>query len=224
MKTIGGLFGRSAFGPLHEQVLKTVDCTRGVTRLVTAHAAGDRGQVEAIAAELHELESQADSIKAEIRRALSDSLFSSVERSDVLFLVRHIDHVADLCEDTAKLLEVRDTPMPRELSSGYIKLGKRVCRCAEVLSEITGVLAQMETQPAVKKGKVELRKLHKKVHKIEHETDELQHALVKRLFTLEDVLEPMTVMMILRISERLAAIADQVENNADVISRMVEKL
>ena len=224
MRTIGGLFGRSAFGPLHEQVLKVLDCTKAVWRLVDAHAAGDWDRVAAVAAELYRLESEADDIKEEIRRSLSDSLFSSVERGEVLFLVKHVDRVADLSEEAAKFLELRRTEVPAELTEGYRALGRKVCECAEVLSQVTGELVKMESDPAGRRRKDEVDLLLRRVHGLEHETDVMQHELLKRLFTLEDRLEPMSVVMLLRIIERLAFIADQAENDADVIARMVAKL
>jgi len=224
MRTIGGLFGRSAFGPLHEQVLKVLECTKVVGELVDAHASGDWDEVAVAAASLRRLESEADSIKEEIRNSLSNSLFSSAERGDVLFLVKHIDTLADLAEEAGKFLEVRQTEMPPELADDYRKLGRKVCECAEVLSLVTGELVKMESDPAGRSRKTEMEKLLARVHSIEHETDEMQHGLLKRLFSLEDKLEPIAVVMLLRIIERLAGIADQAENNADCITRMVAKM
>jgi len=224
MRTIGGLFGRSAFGPLHEQVLKVLECTKAVRELVDAHADGDWGRVAKASARLRELESEADSIKEEIRNALSNSLFSSAERGDVLYLVKHIDTLADLSEEAGKFLEVRQTEMPEELADDYRALGRRVCECAGLLSQVTGELVRMESDPVGRSRKAEVEKLLSQVHAVEHETDEMQHGLLKRLFTLEDRLQPISVVMLLRIIERLAGIADQAENNADCITRMVAKM
>ena len=224
MRMIGGLFGRSAFGPLHEQVLKGLDCTRAVCELVDAHADGDWDRVAEVAARLHRLESEADEIKEEIRNALSDSLFSSVERGEVLFLVKHIDRLGDLSEETAKSLELRRTELPGELADGYRALGHKVCECTEVLSQATGELVKMESDPAGRGRRGEVDKLLRQVHEIEHESDEMQQELLKQLFGLETGLDPVSVMMLMHIFEGLAGIADQAENNADVISRMVAKL
>jgi predicted phosphate transport protein (TIGR00153 family) len=224
VRTIGGLFGRSAFGPLHEQVLKTLDCTRTVCELVEAHAAGDWEKVAATAARLHELESEADNIKGEIRNSLSASLFSSVERGEVLFLIKHIDHVADLSEETAKFLEVRRTPVPEPLADDYRALGRKVCECADVLGQVMAELVKMEADPAGRSRTDDVYRMIDRVHQLEHESDMLQQGFLKSLFSMEKDLDPMSVVMLMRISERLAFIADQVENNADVIARMVAKL
>ena len=224
MRSIGGLFGRSAFGPLHEQVLKVLDCTRAVCELVRAHAEGDWERLLATAARIHELEHQADRIKLEIRGALSASLFSSVERGDILFLVKHIDELADLSEEAAKFLEVRRTELPKELSAGYLELGDKVCECADVLSQVTAQLARMEAEGTAGSRKDEVIRLIDKVHSIEHDADTLQNAFLKRLFSIEKKLDPLSIVMLLRISERLLGIAGQAANDADVIMRMVAKL
>ena len=49
-------------------------------------------------------------------------------------------------------------------------------------------------------------------------------AFLKRLFSIEKKLDPLSIVMLLRISERLLGIAGQAANDADVIMRMVAKL
>ena len=66
MKPLGGPFGRSAFGPLHEHITRVVDCVEVLPELVGHFVEGDHGVCIESAGRISELESKADLIKNEI--------------------------------------------------------------------------------------------------------------------------------------------------------------
>lgn len=219
MKTIGGLFGRSAFGPLHEQALKVNQCIQTLVALIGGWVQGDWERVEKCCAELHTLESQADDIKHEIRTSLSSSIFGSVERGEILEAVKRMDDVADRCEDAAKLLEMRRTPCPPSTQQPFLDLAGCLTTLGNTLEEITRMLRQV-TSGVFDKGVVRsVNELVGRAGREEYEADESEQALLRALFDNEKEVDPVSVMMVYDIARRLGHVGDEAENAADVLRR-----
>ena len=218
MKTIGGLFGRSPYGPVHEMMLKVQECVERVPGLLAAHAAGDWPEMETSAGHIDRLEGQADDIKAEIRGHLSTSLFSSVERGEILDLVHCLDGIADACQDAGKLMSMRHTRLPSELASGYSELGARLVKAAQSMTAIT---VKLSGEAGAKPDVTELMAELAAVGRLEFECDEIQHSLCRQLFTMEDRLGPMDIFFMMNIINQLGRIADETENAADGLSRVL---
>jgi hypothetical protein len=222
MKTIGGLFGRSPYGPVHEMMLKVRQCVEEVPAMLAAFVAADWRGLEAAAKRIDGLEGQADDIKREIRAHLSTSLFSSVERSEILGLVHSLDEIADAAQDAGKLLVMRRTPLPVELAPGVADLGAKVVMAAAKMASVTGRLAGAEAAGGV--GGVDVRELLadlEAVARLEFECDEEQQHLLKNLLALEDRLRAMDIFFLMNIIRELGKIADEMENSADGLAQVL---
>ncbi|HOX06711.1 MAG TPA: DUF47 family protein [Planctomycetota bacterium] len=221
MKTIGGIFGRSPYGPVHEMMLKVEQCVGQVPAMVAAFVAGDRVALEAVTRQIDTLEGQADDIKREIRKHLSTSLFSSVERTEILDLVHSLDEIADAAQDAGKLMGMRCTPVPVELAPSFGQLAARVTRGA---AELTAVTARLSGNGGPGGGSVDIHELIaalEGVARIEFECDEQQHDMLKRLLAMEDRLGPMDIFFLMNIIKELGEIADELENAADGLARVL---
>lgn len=222
MKTIGGLFGRSPYGPVHEMMLKVRQCVEEAPGLLAAFAAGDWRALSAAAKRIDALEGQADDIKREIRAHLSTSLFSSVERSEILGLVHSLDEIADAAQDAGKLLVMRRTALPPELAAGVKDLGAREVQAAARLAGVTGRLAGAET--AAGGGGVDVRELLAEleaVARLEFECDEIQQELLKKLLAQESRLGALDIFFLMNIIRELGKIADETENSADGLAQVL---
>ena len=220
MKTIGGLFGRSPYGPVHEMMLKVRQCLEQVPGLLAAHAAGDWSAMEAAAGRIDGLEGQADDIKREIRRHLSTSLFSSVERSEILDLVHSLDEIADAAQDAGKLMGMRRTRVPGELAVPFTELGGKVVTAAAEMASITGRLAGAGTAGSGLDVHEILTALEG-VGRIEFECDEQQHEMLKQLLAMESRLSTMDIFFLMNIIKELGEIADELENAADGLAQVL---
>ena len=143
VRKIGGLFGRSAFGPLYEHMAQVVKTTRLLRQLAGRAVTGDHEQVRAMARSIDQEEAVADDIKEEIRRQLSDSIFTAVERSDTLLLLGLQDDVADNANDTGKLLSVRETSLPESLPHVFLDFTEAVVETTAALRARTEALHQL---------------------------------------------------------------------------------
>jgi predicted phosphate transport protein (TIGR00153 family) len=222
MKTIGGLFGRSPYGPVHEMTLKVQQCVERLPDLVKHLVSGDWDSLDAAAAELDRLEGQADDIKREIRGHLSSSLFSSVERAETLELTHRLDNVADACQDCGKLMCMRRTPVPAALAPGFGRLGQLLVGATARLGAVAARLAGTGEDKATRAKLHELVEELAAISHVEHECDEEQHALQRELFAMEGGLGAMDIIFLMNMIRELGEVADELENASDSLTRVLE--
>lgn len=74
-KVIGGVLGRSPFGPIHEHMMKADDCLKVLKPLMESFLKGDYEKIAEHSKRISELEHEADMIKSVIKKNLSKSLF-----------------------------------------------------------------------------------------------------------------------------------------------------
>ncbi len=221
MKTIGGLFGRSPWGPVHEMMAKVQQCVERMPFLLKHHASTDWEALSEASAELDRLESQADDIKREIRRHLSTSLFSSVERGETLTLLHSLDSIADACQDTGKLMCMRKTVQPELLAPGFAKLGELLVQAAAKMVEVTSKLSGTSDGKTTKLSVEDLITELEAVGRLEFESDEEQHRIQRELFSMEDELSTMDIFFLMNIIRKLGQIADEMENASDNLATVL---
>lgn len=220
-RKIGGPFGRSAFGPLYEHMVQVVKTTRLLRELSRKAVANDYAGVQATARRIDQEEGVADEVKEEIRRQLSASIFTAVERSDTLLLLGLQDDVADNANDTAKLLSVRKTTVPESLHSVFLDLTEAVVRTTEELLACTEALHELLGGPHDRAKLQEQGERLKGVREAQFEASQQHRRFLERLFTVEGDTDPVTVVILMHIADRLESVAHSAENIAECLERMV---
>jgi len=220
-RKIGGLFGRSAFGPLYEHMVQVVKTTRLLRQLVRKVTAGDYAGAQATARRVDREEGVADEVKEEIRRQLSHSIFSAVERSDTLVLLSLQDDVADSANDTAKLLSVRETQLPKALHTVFLDFTEAVVQTTELL------LAKTEALHQLLEGAHDRTKLHaelerlREVHEAQFHADQEHRRFLQHLFAAEREMDPVSVVILMHIATRLESVAHSAEKTAECLERVI---
>ena len=223
MRTIGGLFGRSAWGPLWEHLAKARDCLVLLRSSTESFIAGKYTKLDELARKVARLEKDADTIKENIRQRLSRSMFSSVERSDILAWLRQQDGIADSCEDVVKLFSLRETKVVKELKLPLIRLVDRIVLMMDELIEAVKVFGQIAASEPTKKELDRLSGLIANTQKGKDEVDMLQMEFLKKLFKVEDKMDPVSIFFLRDAGEKISRIADRIENVGDLIRHMVSK-
>ena len=223
MRKIGGPLGRSPFGPIHEQMTKVCECVKMLPELIEAFASGDDNRGHKAILTIDKLEGEADDVKAEMRSQLSASFFGSTERADMLFLVNRIDAIADECQEVAKLIDLRETRVEEDLAPDLKALTSKVVETACTLTRATEMFKRILESSFARREVAKVVELMERVNREEFEADVLEKGALKRLFSLEEKLDPTTVFLLMRIIQSVGHIADQAENASDSIRLMVEK-
>lgn len=222
MKSIGGLFGRSPYGPLHEHMAKVQECVEKLPAAVTFFLNKEWEECRKKAAIISNIEHEADTIKQSIRANLSNSIFSPVKRSEILLMLKTQDAVADRCEDVAGILTMRKTPFPEFLNEDFLLLVERVVETTNLLTETTRNLVKLSEESGTQEDKNLILDQIAQIHEVEHKADVLEGRLKAELFEQEDFVDPVTVIILLDLFKMVGHIADAAENVSDAIRCWLE--
>lgn len=223
MRRIGGLFGRSAWGPLWEHLDKAKECLDLLKTSVEEFIAGHADKLQELARKVTRFEKEADTIKENIRLRLSRSIFSSVERSEIMAWLRQQDGIADSCEDTVKLFSLRKTKVVRELEMPLKKLVSRVIQMADELVFAVKMFGEINLVEVTKSQISELTKLINDTQKGKDDVDTLQLEFLRMLFKAEEKMDPVSIFFLRDTADKIARIADRIENVGDIMRHMLIK-
>ncbi len=83
-RTIFELFAKSPFGPLQDHMRKVMECVNMVPGLFHALEEGDEDTLQDLIEAIKEAEHQADILKNQIRGDVPKTVFTPVDRKDLL--------------------------------------------------------------------------------------------------------------------------------------------
>jgi predicted phosphate transport protein (TIGR00153 family) len=210
------MFGRSMFSPVLEHAGKALDCMDTLRQLIEHFLKGEYAELKALSQRIAKLEHDADVIKDEFRDRFSKSLFAVVDRSEMLSLIKTQDGVSDECEDIAKLMSIRETPMSSELKAIFQDLAGKVYEAVKSLKDLEELI---DGSPSADAEKVEI--MINAIQVKEWEADQLQLKFMKTLFAQEKSLDPVTIFVLRDLCVMLGKIANHAENAGDCIRRIV---
>lgn len=209
------LIVRSPLPQIHVLMDRVVDCCQKLPTLVDAVVASDQAQVEAIAKEISKLEGLADAVKNDVRAHMPSGLFLSVDRRDLLRLIKQIDSMADDAEDVGVLTTMR----PLEVVEGYKTLlgifVDRVLDCVHSAKRLVDLLETLHEAGYAGRVAADAEQLILEVARKEHEADKLQDQLSKLLYAHESELSPVSIFMWSKVLTKLGGVANHAENVAD---------
>lgn len=223
MRAIAELFGRSPFGPLVQHTHKVHETVREVRPLVEAFLAGRGSDVDEIYQRISKLEHKADIIKREIRDHLPKSLLLPVDRGDMLKFLKEQDAIADSAEDIAVLLTIRKTHVPDEMHAGILEFTDKVIDVSERLVLAASELEALQEASFGGRGAARVLELIEQVSHGEYEADCIQTDLSRRIYELEDQVDPTSIYFIMKLFRLLGEIANHAENTGDNLRMMLTK-
>jgi uncharacterized protein len=202
-------------------MMKVHECAEGLVALTDAYLAGDGERVPALVADVVRLEEEADAIKREIREELSHSMFTAVQRAEVINLLKAQDDVADDCLEVAQWMEVRPTHVPDSLASALRGLCGKVVATSEALAETTKRLRATLESAVAGTSEAETSASAEAVRTARHDVEREAHEVMKRVFAFEAELGGVGVFALAQIVSDLSKAAESAENAADCIARLI---
>ena len=223
MKQITDIFSKSPFGLLEEHMQKVSECLIEIPTLVEAFVNGNSEVIESLLKTISELEHGADTIKDQIREHLPKSIFMPVSREDLLKLLHRQDNIADCCEDLAFLISVRNTPVIDELKTDIKEFTTASVNCASSVMEVTKNIKELMESTFSGPKAEEVLTLIENVGQMEWKTDQLQHGLIKKMFSFDDKIDPVSQIMLLKIFEAISNLSDTAEDTSNAMRLMISK-
>ena len=158
---------------------------------------------------MHALEHEADDVKHELLRKLSQEFITPIERDDILQLVQIIDDVTDAIDDVAiKLYMLNVQSVPPEASV----LAAVVVRCTRALAAAMAELRNFKKPERLEKLVIE-------INNIESEADNIYIEAVHTLFCSGQT--SLSALSIREIYECLETCCDLCEHAADVLENTI---
>lgn len=222
MRTFAKLFGRSPFVPLQGHMEKVAACVHKTQPILEAFRSGDMAKVDMLAKEISEAEHEADQIKQDIRNHLPRGMFLAVAQERLVDVLVTQDAIADKVENLARLLTLRPLPMV----TGFVEpFDAFVAKNLETFEQAFKILNELDELVETAFGGVEAERVREMVHQVaalEHETDVLQHALLKVLFEGESQLSAGELYLWMQILRQLSQISNLSERLANRIRSTLE--
>ena len=223
MSWLADLIGKSPFGGITEHTKKVYECVEFIRPAAEAVVNGDYEGLMHINHEVSRLEHEADQIKNEIRKILYRKLFLSVSKDAFIRFLSAQDDVADRAQDFAVVLTLRKTEVHPELKEKFLCLTDSVIETAENLlaaAQQFKVLADTSfTGEQAKKTLETIEKIDEK----EWETDKFQQGFAYHFFSLEDQLDPITILMYDKWCRTLGQVANAAETAGKYLRAMIQQ-
>lgn len=221
MSLISDLFGRSPFGPLVEHTRKVHECVKMIRPLAEALADEDYEEIHRLQDEVSKLEYQADQIKHEIRDLIPRRYLMPVSGRALESFLSLQDGIADGVEDFAVILLIRNTKLHPELKEGFFEFVDQVLSISNSL--LQGA-QELEHLAETSFDGAEARNVLESIRSLGEEewrADRMQRSLSQKIYSLEDELDPLTIVFYDKMLETLGAIANDAENTGDRLRSMI---
>ena len=209
------LFAHSPFTPMQEHLRVVLSCANEVPGLMKVFFVKDKAGLEAIRKRIFELENEADRIKNELRSHFPKSIFMAVDRRDLLDILDMQDSIADVAQDIAGMLVVRELECPEAIQASLMVLIERsveACnRLGEIMEEFDTLVEHGFRGPESEKVLLMIDDLNK----IETDTDEKGMQFTKQLFAHEQEFNPVSVILWLRIGRLIGDLANFAERTGN---------
>ncbi len=223
MKIIQELFGQSPFHPLVEHAKKVHKCVDQIRPLINAFINQDYETIEKLHNLVSKLEYEADRLKHNIRNQLPRRYFLPVARNEIDNFLKCQDKIADCVEDFAVILTLRKTKIHPELKEQFLDFVEQIFQVTETL-----LVAAVELQNLVEVSFVGaeadmVMELISGLGEEEWKADKMARKLSMKIYSLEDELDPLTIIFYEKILHTLGAVANHAENAGDVLRMMLVK-
>jgi hypothetical protein len=210
-KSILDMFARSPMRPLQQHMQKVHASVARLLPFYEAMRSQDWGQANVVYQAMCEIGQEANLLKKDFYLHIPKTLFLPVSRGDLLGLLSIQDALLNLAQDIAGTMLGREMRIPDSLQAHfYCFLEKSIAASHQAMVTI-GELDEL-LEAGFRGKEVELvETMLTTLNTIEQETDTMQVALRRDLFTIEDRLKPVDVMFLYKIIERIGGLANKAQ-------------
>jgi predicted phosphate transport protein (TIGR00153 family) len=213
------LFYKSPFENLKRHADKVSECARVFNEAMKCHLDQQCEAFDDLTDQVAILESEADSIKRNIRGHLPRGILMPVDKFQFFMYLREQDKVLDAVEESLYWLSYR----PEGIQKGDIKedmlfFVEKLLPAIEALSPLVE-MASVFFKSASDQLRQEIKSVIRDIRQHEHEADHLERELIHKIFTSDA--KPMNKYHLIRLVETMGTIADHAQNASDMMRAMI---
>ncbi len=159
---------------------------------------------------IKDIEHRGDDLTHSVFEALNRTFITPIDREDIQSLASSLDNILDMIDAAANRLDLYDVDQPTE---AMIDLADTIAQSTLLLKKAVGMIRNMKQGDEVERIAVE-------VHHLENVADDLMNNSIAALFKDPD---PIRIIKLKEITERLEQATDYCEDVANVLSDIVAK-
>ena len=213
---------KSPFGKLQEHFKYVKTGIFALEEAVDHYLNKDYKRFKRYVEKIDKYEQKADWIKGNIRNHLPKFIFLPISKADFLSLLKELDGMLDSAKDVTVLMDMRNTEVPEDVKHEFHILIQKVMETVNAIGEVMDMFKIILETSFGGKIRQEIKKMIHEIHKLEHQSDVIEKKISKHLFNIKDI-DPISVLHLLKIVERLGYIPDHAENASDKIRAMLAK-
>jgi predicted phosphate transport protein (TIGR00153 family) len=223
MGVLERFFAPSPFIQLHEHAKKVHECVELIRPLTNALLAEDYEKIEELHNVMSKTEHEADEIKTELRDKLAKLYFLSVGQQELSRFLAYQDDIADAAEDYAVVLYLRKTKIPPELRDDFTAFVEQVISVSELLMNLESEISTLAETGFTGEEAENVLEGIKKIGEEEWNSDRLGRKFARRFYSMEDKLDPITIIFLDKYCKRLSAISNNAEKTAKYLRLIIRK-
>ena len=222
-RTIFSIFGPSPFGPIQIHMKKVIECAHHLRPLFDAVYACDIDGLQQATDRINQLEHEADQLKNDIRNYLPRSLFLSVDRQDLLNLIHTQDAIADSAQEVAGMLALKRLQFPEDLYPDVKHLLDEVMVTCDLAGAIASEVDELVEASFEGPEAERVLEMITQLDDVETKSDVVGVHLARRLFTLEDQLSPVDLMLWYQIFYTVGQVANNAERMGNRLRLLIAR-
>jgi len=223
MGVLSRFFAPPVFAQLHEHSKKVHTCVELLRPLAKALVDEDYEKIEELHNLMSKTEHEADQIKTTLRDNITKMYFLSVGRSELSRFLAYQDDVADAAEDFAVVLMLRKTKVPKELKTDFLAFVERVINISEHLMNIAEKLPALAEAAFRGREAAEMVKAIERIGEEEWQVDRLERKFARRFYSMEDKIDPLTLVFLDKYCKALGAVSNNAEKTAKYLRLIIRK-
>ena len=223
MGVLDRFFAPSPFIQLHEHAKKVHECVELIRPLTDALLAEDYEKIEHLHNVMAKTEHEADEIKTELRDKLAQLYFLSVGQHELSRFLAYQDDIADAAEDYAVVLLLRKTKIPQEIKADFMAFVEQVISVSEQLMNLESEISTLAEAGFTGEEAENVLKGIKKIGEEEWKADRLERKFARHFYSMEDKLDPITIMFLDKYCKRLSAVSNNAERTAKYMRLIIRK-
>ena len=215
------MFVTSPFQGLQEHAEKVKECSWVFQQAMECYISVKCDKFEDFRQKIDNLEGEADSIKRRIRGHIPKGTLLPVDKFELFRYLGEQDKVLDSVEKALSWVSIRtEQGVPEPFEKDILLLVDVVLDPIEALSEMVEEARKYFSSFSEKQRDLTKNLIHK-LRQYEHETDELEEIIKRKIFN--TIKDPIVLFHMIRLVEIIGNVADHAENAGDMMRAMIAK-
>ncbi len=182
----------------------------------------DKNDVTKYSSAIHTLESEADTVKVELKKIYERMKWTHFSKIDIVDIAYNLDAVIDTTDDIAKLLNMnRVDVLDDKIKKMILELTNIMFKTVQEVEEIIDELQQVAESVFSKREVSEEDRLIEAIGNEERYTDKLGIEIGKELFSRKKTMHPVDVLFLNNIVRMLMKISDRSKNVAERVQLLL---